>query len=156
MSWVLPSMILVLQYLQTIAVKKEMREKLQEIIDKLAAIAPVVIVPPGVPPPPTVIVIEPRRNNRYHIFDLDLTAAHVDEPVGVKELVEGLGAKFATFMTVLKLPGALTYKINAKEAPSCDAVVGDEWEEFEIEEIYYSNTAQAVADARVHVEFRVD
>ena len=155
MSWVVPSIILVLQYLQTIAVKKEMREKLQEIIDKLTAIAPVVVVPPGVPPP-TLIVTEPKRNNRYHIFDLDLTAEHVDESIGVKELVEGLGAKFATYMTVLKVPGAFTYKINAKEAPSCDAIVGDEWEEFEIEEIYYSNSAQAVADARIHVEFRVD
>ena len=155
MSWVLASMILILQYLQTIAVKKEMREKLQEIIDRLAAVAPEIPVPPGVPPP-TIIVTEPRRNNRYHIFDLDLTAVHTDEPIGVKSLVEGLGAKFATYMTVILLPGALTYKINDKAAPSCDAVVGDEWEEFEIEEIYYSNTAQAVADARMHVEFRVD
>ena len=155
MSWVVPSIILILQYLQTVAIKKEMKEKLQEIIDKLAALAPEIPVPPAVPPP-TFVVTEPKRNNRYHIFDLDLTAEHTDEPVGIQELVKVHAVKFCTYMTVLKVPSAFTYKINAKEAPVCDAVVGDEWYEFEIEEIYYSNTAAAVADARIHVEFRVD
>lgn len=155
MSWVVPSIILILQYLQTVAIKKEMKEKLQEIIDKLAAIAPEIPVPPVVPP--TVIVTEPRLNNRYHIFDLDLTADHTDEPVGVKELVEEMGVKQATYMTILKVPNAFTYKINAKEAPACDAIMGDEWEAFEIEEIYYSNTGVAGSeDARIHIEFRVD
>ena len=155
MSWVLPSMILMLQYLQTTAVEKEVKEKLQEIIDKLVAISPEVPVPPVVPP--TVIVTEPKRNNRYHIFNLDLTADHTDEPVGVKELVKKFDLKFATYMTILKVPNPFTYKINVKEAPACDAVVGDEWEEFEIKEIYYSNTGVAGSeDAKVHVEFRVD
>ena len=155
MSWVVPSIILILQYLQTIAIRKDMKEKLQEIIDKLAAIAPEIPVPPVVPP--TVIVTEPKLNNRYHIFDLDLTADHTDEPVGVKELVEEMGVEHATYMTILKVPNAFTYKVNAKEAPACDAIMGDEWEAFEIEEIYYSNTGVAGSeDARIHIEFRVD
>ena len=155
MSWMVASAVLILQYLQTIAVKKELREKLQEIIDKLTAIAPEIPAPPAVPAP-TFVITEPRRNNRYHIFDLDLTAAHTDKAVGIQDLIKVHGVKFCTYMTVLKVPSAFTYKINAKEAPSCDAVVGDEWDEFEIEEIYYSNSAAAVADARIHVEFRVD
>lgn len=158
MSWVIPSLILMLHYLQTIAVKKEMIEKLQEIIDKLSAIAPE--IPVGVPPalvvpPPTVIVTEPKRNNRYHIFDIDLTDAHTDEPLGIQELVKVHDVKFCTYMTILAVPSAFTYKINAKEASVCDAVVGDEWYEFEIEEIYITNTV-GTGTGRVHVEFRVD
>ena len=152
MSWFVPSIILVLQYLQTIAVKKEMREKLQEIIDKLQAIAPE--IPVGVPPVPTIVITEPRRNNRYHIFEIDLSKAHTDEPIGVQELVKVHGVKFCTYMTVLAAPSAFTYKINAKEASVCTAVIGDEWVEFEIEEIYYSNAA-AAGTGRIHVEFRV-
>ena len=153
MSWVVPSIILILQYLQTIAIKKEMKEKLQEIIDKLAAIAPEIPVPPVVPP--TVIVTEPKRNNRYHIFETDLTKAHTDEVLGIKDLVEKYDVKFVTYMTVVAVPSAFSYKMNSKEASVCEAAVGDEWKDFEIEEIYYSNAA-AAGTGKIHVEFRVD
>ena len=152
MSWVIPSLILTLQYLQTLTLKKEMKEKLQEIIDKLTAIAPEIPVPPEVAAP---IITEPRRNNRYHIFDIDLSKAHTDEKLGIQDVIKVHGVGLATFMTVLAVPSAFTYKINAKEAPECDAIKGDKWRDFEIEEIYYSNSALA-GTGKIHIEFRVD
>lgn len=114
----------------------------------------------GVPPaervvPPTLVIIEPRRNNRYDISTLDTATSRTDEPLGVKDLMEKAGALYATYMIVLAVGGGFSYKVNSKAAPSVSAQVGDEWDEFEIEELYITNAAVA-GTAILHIEYRVD
>lgn len=151
MSWTVPTIILILQYLQTTAIKKEMKEKLQEIIDKLSALVPDVTIPPG----PQVIVAMPQRSNRYHIFELNTATARANEPLGLKEHLDKYDVKHAIYLVVLAVGGGFTYRVNSGAESLCTAVVGDEWSEFEFTEIFITNLAVA-GTARIHVEYRVE
>ena len=155
MSWTVPTIILILQYLQTTAIKKEMKEKLQEIIDKLSALVPEIPGVPGIPPAPQVVVSIPQRANRYHIFELDTATARANVPLGLKEYLDKFDVKHATYMVVLAVGGGFTYRVNSGAESLCTAVVGDEWSEFEITEIFITNLAVA-GTARIHVEYRVE
>ena len=151
MSWVVPSVILILQYLQITTLKKEMREKLQEIIDKLSALVPDVTIPPG----PQVIVAMPQRGNRYHIFDINTATARANEALGLKEYLDKYDVKHAIYMTILAVGGGFTYRLNSGAESLCTAVVCDEWEDFEFTEIFITNPSVA-GTARIHVEYRVE
>ena len=151
MSWTVPTIILILQYLQTTAIKKEMKEKLQEIIDKLSELVPDVTIPPA----PQVIVAMPQRGNRYHIFDINTATARTNAPLGLKEYLDKYDVKHAIYMVVLAVGGGFTYRVNSGAESLCTAVVGDEWDEFEITEVFITNLAVA-GTARIHVEYRVE
>ncbi|MBA7491255.1 hypothetical protein ES702_01800 [subsurface metagenome] len=152
MSWTVPTIILILQYLQTTAIKKEMKEKLQEIIDKLSALVPEI---PGIPGVPQIIVAMPQRSNRYHIFDIDTNVVRANVPLGLKEYLDKYDVEHAIYMTVLAIGGGFTYRMNSGVESLCTAVVGDEWEAFEFTEIFITNPAVA-GTAQIHVEYRVE
>lgn len=151
MSWIIPSIILILQYLQAGAIKKEMKEKLQEIIDKLSELVP------EIPAPPAPIIITPQRSNRYHVFDFVTNPAvpWTNHPLGIKDYLEKHGVKFGVYMTVLAVGGGFTYRVNSAAESLCTAFVGEEWVDFEITEIYIT-TPNVAGTARIHVEYRVD
>ena len=98
---------------------------------------------------------ELKRTNRYYIFELDTATARDNVALGVKEYLKNQGVKYATYITVLAIGGGFTYRMNNKDASLCTASVGEEWLDFEIEEIYITNSA-AAGTAKIHVEFRVD
>jgi len=129
-------------------------EKLDQIGERLGVPA-VPPVPPAVPALPPVIITEPRCNNRYKIFEIDLTTAHTDQPLGILDLLKKHGVLYANFMVVLAAPSPFAYKVNSVGADLTDAVVGEEWEYFEITEVYVTNAAGA-GKGEIHVEFRVD
>jgi len=111
-------------------------------------------IPPEVPAPPVVEIEQALLNNRYHVFEVDLSTAHTDEVLGIQELVKKQGVEHCRYMTIIALPAAMQYRMNDKGASLNDAALGEEWE-FEITEIYITNAALA-GTAKIHVEFRVD
>lgn len=103
----------------------------------------------GVP----VVWTMPLLNNRYHVFDIDMTVLRQEERFGLKEWLESRGVEYCTFLAITEVSHDFTYRINDSKNPSCDAVVGDEWENFEIYEIYISNTV-GVGHGQFHIEWR--
>lgn len=147
MSWVIPTLILILQYLQTSEIKKDMKEKLQEVIDKLSGLVPDFEVPP------VEVITEPKLANRYKIITQTLAAALTDEAIGVKDLKPTTG--YCTYMNILAVGGGFTFKINSSGSDAITAAVGMELENYEIEEIYL--TCGAVAgNAIFYLEYRVE
>ncbi|GAJ10834.1 unnamed protein product, partial [marine sediment metagenome] len=130
MNWFIPSIILILQYLQATGIRKDMKEKLQEIIDKLAELVP------EIPAPLAPIIITPQRSNRYHVFEFvtNPAIAWVNHPMGIKDYLEKHDVKFGVYMTVLAIGGGFTYRVNSAAESLCAAFVGEEWEDFEIAE----------------------
>jgi len=104
--------------------------------------------------PPVIMVEQALLNNRYYIFEKDLSVVRADEALGIQELVKKHGVEHCRYMTILALPAALQYKVNDTGAPAADASLGEELE-FEITEIYLTNAALA-GTAKIWVEFRVD
>ncbi|MBA7652602.1 hypothetical protein ES703_60437 [subsurface metagenome] len=149
MSIVVPSIILILQYLQTTAIKKAMKKKLQEIIDKLSELVP------DIPTPPAPLIIVSQFSNRYHIFDLDTSTLRANVPLGLKEYLDKYDVEHATYMVVLAVGGGFTYRMNSGAESLCTAIVGDEWEDFEFTEVFITNPAVA-GTAQIHVEYRVE
>ena len=117
----------------------------------------------GVPadelPPPVVIplpeVVIPQLPNRYKIFRVDLTTVHADEPIGLADLLKGVGVLYASYMSIITVPSAFTFKLNSTDMDAIDAAVGLEQENFEITEIFITNAALA-GTALINVEYRVD
>lgn len=103
----------------------------------------------GVP----VVWTMPLLNNRYHVFDIDLTVVHNDAELGLREWLESRKVEYATFLAIIEAPSEYFYKVNTPSAPRINAVVGDEWEDFEIREIFYSNVA-GVGTGQIYVEWR--
>ena len=125
-------------------------KKINELITVLKGEAP-----PVVPPAPQVIVAMPQRGNRYHVFDIDTSVARNNVPLGLKEYLDPYDVKHAIYMTVLAVGGGFTYRVNSGAESLCTAVIGDEWDEFEITEVYITNAAVA-GTAQIHVEYRVE
>lgn len=117
---------------------------------------PVDDLPPVIEiPPPEVVISEPLLPNRYKIFQVDLTTAKDDEPLGLKDLLAGVGVSYASYMSIITVPAAFTFKLNNTGMDAIDAAVGLEWDGFEITEIFITNAALA-GTALVNVEYRVD
>ncbi|NVM23314.1 MAG: hypothetical protein HWN68_16210 [Desulfobacterales bacterium] len=147
MSWVIPTLILILQYMQTSEVKKDVKEKLQEIIDKLAGLVP------DFEAPIVEVITEPKLANRYKIITQTLAAALTDHAIGIKDLMPTTG--FCTYMNILAVGGGFTFKINSSGAEAITAAVGMELEDYEIEEIFL--TCGAVGgNAIFYLEYRVE
>jgi len=124
--------------------------KLDELIEKIAAITP---TPITVTPAPVEVITEPKLNNRYKVITVSLVVALTDSPIGIKELKPTTG--FATYMTVLAVGGGFTYKLNSTGGDSVTASVGEEVADFEIAEIYLSCGAVG-GNAIFWVEYRVE
>ena len=117
---------------------------------------PVDELPPEIViPPPEVVISQPMLPNRYKLFRVDLTVAHSDEPIGVADLLAGVGVHYASYMSIITVPSAFTFKLNSTDMDAIDAAVGLEMDNFETTEIFITNTAGA-GTALINVEYRVD
>lgn len=106
-------------------------------------------------PAPELVISQPQLPNRYKIFRVDLSVVHADEPLGIADLIKGVGALYASYMSIITVPAAFTFKLNSTDMDPIDAAVGLEQEDFEITEIFITNAALA-GTALVNVEYRVD
>lgn len=93
--------------------------------------------------------------NRYLVLSVDLSVAHTDEALGLREVLAAAGAPYASYMTIIAAPSAFAFKLNSKGMDAIDAAVGLEEKDFEITEIYVTNAAGA-GTAQIEVEYRVD
>jgi len=105
--------------------------------------------------PPELVISEPLLPNRYKLFRVDLTKAHDNEPIGLSDLLKGVGVPHASYMSIITVPSAFTFRLNSTDMDAIDAAVGLEWDGFEITEIYITNAALA-GTALINVEYRVD
>lgn len=106
-------------------------------------------------PPPEVVISQPMLPNRYKLFRVDLSVAHNDEPIGLADLLAGVGALFASYMSIITVPDDFTFKLNSTDMDAIDAAVGLEMDDFEITEVFITNTVGA-GTALINVEYRVD
>lgn len=117
---------------------------------------PIDELPPVIEVPlPELVISEPLLPNRYKLFRVDLSVAHDDEPLGVAELLAGVGALYASYMSIITEPKPFTFKLNSTDMDAIDAAVGLEQDGFEITEIYITNAALE-GTALINVEYRVD
>ena len=93
------------------------------------------------------------RNDHYHIFNLDLSIPRNIQPVGIKEFLKSRNVEFATHMVILSVPAPWFFRVNAGNASVCAAIVGDEWEDFEVHEMYITNGA-FIGFAQIYIEWR--
>ncbi len=129
-----------------------------ELLKRLIAATtgvPIDELPDIVIPPPEIVISQPMLPNRYKLFRIDLSIAHTDEPIGLAEMLAGVGQRYASYMSVITEPNPFTFKLNSTDMDAIDASVGLEMDDFEITEIFYSNAA-AAGTALVNVEYRVD
>lgn len=115
---------------------------------------PVDELPPAIIIPPAEVIVE-QLPNRYKIFRVDLSVAHTDEPIGVGDLIKGVGTPHASYMSIITVPAAFTFKLNSTDMDAIDATVGLEWDDFEITEIFITNAVLA-GTALINIEYRVD
>ncbi|GAH79684.1 unnamed protein product, partial [marine sediment metagenome] len=106
-------------------------------------------------PPPEVVISQPQLPNRYKLFRVDLSVAHDDEPIGLVELLAGVGVPFASYMSIITVPSAFTFKLNSTDMDAISAAVGLEQKDFETTEIFITN-AVLTGTALINVEYRVD
>jgi len=109
-------------------------------------------------PPPEVVISQPMLPNRYKIFRVELDRVYADEALGVKDLLSGVGELYASYMAIITVPFAFTFKLNSTDMDAIDAAVGLEQENFEITEIFITNaTARAAGTvALLEIEYRID
>jgi len=129
--------------------------KLLERLIAIEAGIPVDDLPEIIIPAPELVISEPLLPNRYKIFRIDLTLAHNDEPIGIGELLKGVGTPYASYMSIITVPDDFTFKLNSTDMDEIDASVGLEQENFEITEMFVTNTVGA-GIALINVEYRVD
>ncbi|MBA7704062.1 hypothetical protein ES703_112860 [subsurface metagenome] len=106
-------------------------------------------------PPAEVVISEPLLPNRYKLFRLDLSVAHDDEPIGLSDLLKGVGVPHASYVSIITVPAVFTFKLNSTDMDAINAAVGLEWGDFETTEIFITN-AVGVGTALINVEYRVD
>jgi hypothetical protein len=112
--------------------------------------------PPELPPsPPPYEIVRELLPNTYKQFELDLSVGRTDVPLGVRDLLVGTSAKYASYMTIVAVPNPFTFKVNDTSNSAISATVGLEWADFEIKEIYISNVASA-GTAIIIVEWRAE
>ena len=103
-------------------------------------------IPPLKPPlevtykPPeekiTPVLTQEVKHKNYKNFTIDLSVAHTDEPLGLRDL--GI---VADTMTIIRADSTFYYKLNSTRNDPTPAEKGQTEEQFEIEEIYITNSA---------------
>jgi len=93
-------------------------------------------------------------NNRYKVWEIDLTVARKDEPLGLKPFLDEREVPYFRFMLIEEVPVTFYYRLNTRDAPLKEATEGAEWE-FPIEEIYITNEAAPAntPPAKIHLEW---
>jgi len=84
-----------------------------------------------------VLITRRQFNNRYWTFEVDLSEAHTDYPIGIRETI----GRPVNFACVIRLDSPASWKRNSKGNPLEELSVGYTVEDFEIEELYITNDA---------------
>ena len=124
--------------------------RIDALIKKMNELLIAIGVPPdALPPIPQIVITMPLRSNRYHVFELDTATVRANVALGLKEMLKKQGVFHATYMVILALGGGFSYRVNDIAAPLVDAQIGAEWDEFEVEEVYITNTAAAAGQIAI-------
>jgi len=123
-----------------------------EHLDKTIRPMTVPPLPKAIAPPPelTPTLVQEIKNSKYRNVTIDLSVAHTDIPLGLRDM--GI---VADAMTVISLTAgaSFTYKMNSTSNDSTPGSAGLTETEFEIEELYITNVAQAGASAVIRVNW---
>ena len=108
------------------------------LLSRLVGIPP---PPPTIPTPvievPPVTTVEVALNNRYKVFNLDLSIPRKDEPLGIRDL--GVVANCAT---VVRMDSPAYWRRNDPRTGDLEELrLGYEVYNFRIEELYITNEA---------------
>jgi len=102
-------------------------------------IRPMVAVKPKKPYELTPTLVQEIKDWEYKNFTLDLNVARTDAPLGLRDM--GLVANTMTVIT-LTAGAAFSYKMNKVSNDPTPAGAGFVEDQFEIEELYITNTPQ--------------
>jgi len=123
-------------------------EELAKLIRPMTAPKP---VRPGSPPGELVpLLVQEIKNKQYKNFPVDLGVARTDLALGLRDM--GIVADALTIVS-LTAGATLNYKLNNPSNDSTPASAGLQETEFEIEEVYLTNVAQAGATAIIRVNW---
>ena len=86
------------------------------------------------------------KDRGYKNFTIDLSTAHTDAPLGLRAL-----GVIATSMTIIRADDTFDYKLNSPSNDATPAEKGLEEDQFEIEEIYITNSASSGKKAIIRV-----
>lgn len=102
------------------------------------------------------IIREFAKDNRYHVFDIPLNVARADVALGIQSFLASQGIPGPiNYMAIITLPAAMQFKVNSISEQLLTAVLNEEWEDFEIMEVYITNGI-GVGTAQIYVEYKVD
>jgi len=123
----------------------------QELARLIRPMEPVKAPRPGViPGEVTPILVQEIKNKLYKNFPVDLSVARTDERLGLRDM--GIVADAMTIIS-LTAGASFTYKLNHPSNDSTPGISGASETEFEIEELYVTNVAQAGAQAIIRVNW---
>lgn len=117
-------------------------EAVQEL-EKLVRPMGVPSAPRAISPPPEVqpTLVQEIKNKNYKNFPLDLNVSRTDEPLGLRDM--GMVGDTMTIVSVTA-GASFTYKMNSPTNDSTPGSAGLSETEFELEEVYITNTPQGV------------
>lgn len=95
------------------------------------------------------ITVTREKANRYDVIELDLSSERIDEPIGLKAI-----NRVVSSITWVRVEAPVTYKLNSLGNDPLTAGVGTSHSDWEIEEIYVSNSASAGKKAILYLEWR--
>jgi len=126
------------------------------VVDALAKTIPKMGIPPKVKvkPQPDEIPLylgQLMKDLYYRNIIIDLSVAHTDEPLGLRDA--GIVADTMTVISLTAL-ASFSYRINSPSNDSTTVTTAG-WQEteFEIEELYITNAAQPLANAVLRVNW---
>jgi len=110
---------------------------------------------PFTPPPPVEIEKPPEYPkiqlirqtpvfNRYEHFEIDLTQAHENAPIGISQKI----GRPVSFMVIIQADDDFYYRLNSPTAPSLKGQLGIREELMEINEIYITNQPSSNPNAK--------
>jgi len=129
-------------------------KRLEQLIQAQTGKPPEPIPPEELPP---ITVITERLPNAYKLFNIDLSQARADTAIGLRDILKQSNIPYASYMSIVRIDAAFSFKLNSAEMDAIDGAIGLEWDDFEIKEIYITNAAAAGGNiALIVVEWRAD
>lgn len=109
-------------------------------------------LPRPIAPPPEIspLLVQEIKNKLYKNITLDLSVARTDVPLGLRDM--GIVADALTIVS-LTVGATFTYKLNSTSNDATPGSQGLSDTEFEIEEVYITNAAQAGASTIIRVNW---
>jgi len=123
---------------------KAIYEKMDKLDMRLKAIEQSI----GAIPQPAPVVVRFPYNTQYKVFDLDLTTARTDEPLGITSVTGGNPVNFAI---VLRCDDTAYWKRNSVQADPEELSLGYTIENYEVHELYISNPASVLVNSRLKI-----